>query len=84
MLFDARYLRLALLVQLVLSHGLNVLHLDADVAVLAKRGVVRNTALGLKVLGEGDLSKKLDVKAAKFSASAKQKIEAAGGTAVEC
>ena len=55
-----------------------------DVALLAKRGVVRNTALGLKVLGEGDLSKKLDVKAAKFSASAKQKIEAAGGTAVEC
>ncbi|MHC4245248.1 MAG: 50S ribosomal protein L15 [Planctomycetia bacterium] len=55
-----------------------------DVALLAKRGVVRNTALGLKVLGEGELSKKLDVKAAKFSASAKQKIEAAGGTAVEC
>ena len=31
-------------------------------------GVVRNTALGLKVLGEGELSKKLEVKAAKFSA----------------
>jgi len=55
-----------------------------DVALLAGRGVVRNTSLGLKVLGEGDLSKKLEVKAAKFSASAKQKIEAAGGTAVEC
>lgn len=36
---------------------------------------------GLKVLGRGELTKKLDVKAAKFSESAKQAIEAAGGTA---
>jgi large subunit ribosomal protein L15 len=35
---------------------------------------------GLKVLGRGDLTKKLDVKAAKFSETAKQAIEAAGGT----
>ncbi|MCB9892462.1 MAG: 50S ribosomal protein L15 [Planctomycetes bacterium] len=37
----------------------------------------------LKVLGKGDLQKKLTVTAHKFSESAKQKIEAAGGTAVE-
>jgi len=52
--------------------------------VLAEKGVVRDTTLPLKVLGEGDLSKKFDVKAAKFSGSARQKIEAAGGTATEC
>lgn len=36
---------------------------------------------GLKVLGRGELTKKLDVKAAKFTQSAKQSIEAVGGTA---
>lgn len=36
---------------------------------------------GLKVLGRGELTKKLDVKAAKFTESAKQSIEAVGGTA---
>ena len=54
-----------------------------DAASLAKLGVIRDTGLPLKVLGEGDLSKKLEVKAAKFSASARQKIEAAGGTVIE-
>ena len=38
---------------------------------------------GIKILGNGELSKKLDVKAAKFTASAKEKIEKAGGTATE-
>ena len=38
---------------------------------------------GLKVLGKGDLTKKLTVKAAAFSATAKEKIEAAGGKAEE-
>lgn len=38
---------------------------------------------GIKVLGNGDLTKKLTVKAAKFTASAKEKIEKAGGTAEE-
>jgi large subunit ribosomal protein L15 len=50
---------------------------------LAKLGVVRDTKTPLKVLGEGDLTKKLRVTAAKFSAAAKRKIEAAGGTATE-
>ena len=35
---------------------------------------------GLKVLGNGELTKKLTVKASKFTASAKEKIEAVGGT----
>lgn len=50
---------------------------------LAPTGVIRNDRLPLKVLGEGTLSKKLTVKAAKFSAMAKKKIEDAGGTAIE-
>ena len=54
-----------------------------DAASLAKLGVIRDTKLPLKVLGEGDLTKKLEVKAVKFSASARQKIEAAGGTVIE-
>lgn len=55
-----------------------------DCAALAAKGVVRDTNLPLKVLGEGDLTKKFTVTAAKFSGSAKQKIESAGGTAAEC
>jgi large subunit ribosomal protein L15 len=43
-------------------------------------GVVRGKRGPIKVLGHGDLSVKLTVRANKFSASAKQKIEAAGGT----
>ena len=54
-----------------------------DAAMLAARGIIRDTSLPLKVLGDGELSKKLEVKAAKFSGAAKQKIEAAGGTATE-
>lgn len=56
---------------------------EVTVESLAKLGVVRDTSLPLKVLGEGELSKKLNVTAAKFSASAKKKIESAGGTATE-
>ncbi|MEM1213108.1 MAG: 50S ribosomal protein L15 [Planctomycetota bacterium] len=51
--------------------------------LLAKVGLIRNTKLPVKVLGRGELSKKLTVTAAKFSVSAKAKIEAAGGTANE-
>ncbi len=43
-------------------------------------GVIAKMQDGLKVLGEGELTKRLTVKAAKVSESAKQKIEAAGGT----
>ncbi|HEY0582308.1 MAG TPA: 50S ribosomal protein L15 [Chloroflexota bacterium] len=44
-------------------------------------GVVRGKKGPIKVLGHGDIAVKLTVRANKFSASAKQKIEAAGGTA---
>ncbi len=54
-----------------------------DVAALAEAGLVRNTKLPLKVLGEGTVTKKFTVTAAKFSKSAKAAIEAAGGTVEE-
>lgn len=52
-----------------------------DLSVLLAEGVVKNEFDGLKVLGNGELTKALTVKAAAFSASAKEKIEAAGGKA---
>ena len=54
-----------------------------DAAALKEAGLVKKTYDGIKVLGNGSIDKKLTVKAAKFSASAKEKIEAAGGSAVE-
>ncbi len=48
---------------------------------LLEKGVIRKELNGLKVLGRGEITKKLTVKAAIFSASAKEKIEAAGGKA---
>lgn len=47
--------------------------------ILVESGVVKNEKNGVKILGNGELSKKLTVKANKFSASAKAAIEAAGG-----
>ena len=47
---------------------------------LVKTGLIANTSAPLKVLGEGDLTKKLSVTAAAFSKSAKEKIEKAGGS----
>jgi large subunit ribosomal protein L15 len=53
---------------------------QVDQAVLQQRGLLRNIANGgLKILGDGDITKPLTVKANKFSASAKRKIEAVGG-----
>ncbi len=50
-----------------------------DCAALLNAGIINNAFDGVKVLGEGELTKKLTVKAAVFSASAKEKIEAVGG-----
>ena len=50
-----------------------------DSAALLASGIVNVIGDGVKVLGEGELTKKLTVKAAVFSASAKEKIEAVGG-----
>ena len=56
---------------------------EVDLDVLMAARIVRKKGDGLKVLGNGELTKKLTVKAAVFSAAAKQKIEAAGGKAEE-
>ena len=50
-----------------------------DFAALLAAGIIKNVFDGVKVLGEGEITKKLTVKAAVFSASAKEKIEAVGG-----
>ena len=55
-----------------------------DAQALADRGIVKALANGgLKILGGGELTKKLTVRANAFSETAKQKIEAAGGAAEE-
>jgi large subunit ribosomal protein L15 len=50
---------------------------------LRKAGLVKGRSAGIKILGDGTLSKKLTVNAHKFSASARKQIEAAGGTCQE-
>ena len=52
-----------------------------DAAAIVEAGIVSTCPNGLKVLGRGELTKKLTVKAAAFSESAKEKIEQAGGKA---
>ena len=52
-----------------------------DAEKLRKKGLINKEYDGVKILGHGEISKKLTVKAAKFSESAKAKIEAAGGKA---
>ena len=47
---------------------------------LAEAGLIRNTKFDLKILGEGELTKKLTVSAHNFSKTAREKIEKAGGT----
>ena len=54
-----------------------------DVNALIKAKLVRKELDGVKILGEGELTKKLTVKATVFSATAKEKIEAAGGKTEE-
>ena len=48
---------------------------------LLEKGIINKTADGVKILGNGELTKKLDVKVNAYSESAKAKIEALGGTA---
>ena len=52
-----------------------------DIDALIESGIVKNPKDGVKILGNGEITKKLTVKANAFSASAKEKIEAIGGTA---
>jgi len=58
---------------------------EVTAKTLAEAGIITLPKIndGVKILGNGDLTKKLDVKAAKFTQSAKEKIEKAGGTAQE-
>ncbi len=51
--------------------------------MLVKHGLLRSTREPVKVLGSGEITKRLNITAAKFTASAKEKIEKAGGTATE-
>jgi len=55
---------------------------EVSLAALKAKGVLKGMAEHLRVLGEGDVTKKLTVHAHHFSASAKEKIEKAGGQAV--
>ena len=52
-----------------------------NVAALVEAGVISNPKDGVKILGKGELTKKLTVKASAFSDAAREKIEAAGGKA---
>ncbi|MCR5397179.1 MAG: 50S ribosomal protein L15 [Lachnospiraceae bacterium] len=54
---------------------------NVTVEVLRESGLVKNSFDGVKILGNGELTKKLDVQVNAFSASAKEKIEALGGKA---
>ena len=68
--------------------AVNVIALNAfedgaviDAAALIENGIIAECPNGLKILGNGNLTKKVTVKAAAFSESAKEKIEQAGGKA---
>ena len=56
---------------------------EVTIETLVEAGVVRNPRDGVKILGGGELTKKLNVKVTAFSESAKAKIEELGGTAQE-
>jgi large subunit ribosomal protein L15 len=53
---------------------------DVTPELLVEKGLIRNTRVDVKVLGTGELTKKLSVTAHRFSKTAREKIEAAGGT----
>ena len=53
---------------------------EIDPVVLQENGMIRSSLKPVKILGKGDIDKKLNVTASSFSESAKNKIEKAGGT----
>lgn len=68
--------------------GINVTELnrfedgaEVTIASLVENGIIKNPKDGVKILGNGELTKKLDVKVNAFSASAVEKIQALGGKA---
>ncbi len=56
---------------------------EVDTEILVQSGLVKSTALPVKILGNGELDRALTVKANKFSGTARSKIEAAGGKVEE-
>jgi large subunit ribosomal protein L15 len=62
--------------------GLDAKVTEVDAAVLAEHGLLRRGEKTVKILGDGELSRALKVTAAKFTGSAKAKIEQAGGQAI--
>lgn len=54
---------------------------EVNAKLLADEGIIRKADMPLKVLGDGELERKLTVKAAAYTATAKEKIEKAGGVA---
>ena len=64
---------------------LDVFENDAvvDAIALAGKGLIKSASAAVKILGNGDISKKLKITANKFSQAAKDKITAAGGTVEE-
>ncbi|MHC4991179.1 MAG: 50S ribosomal protein L15 [Planctomycetota bacterium] len=56
---------------------------DVTPELLLEMHIIRDLSQPVKILGEGELTKKINVTAAKFSASARKKIESAGGTITE-
>jgi large subunit ribosomal protein L15 len=62
--------------------GLDSSVAEVDAVALAKAGLIRKGETTVKVLGDGEISRALKVSAARFSATAKAKIEAAGGQAI--
>lgn len=54
---------------------------EVTAEALINAGIIKKTLDGIKIMGNGELTKKLTVKANKFTASAKEKIEAIGGKA---
>lgn len=52
-----------------------------DAAALLEKGIIKKSLDGVKILGDGELTKELTVKVSAYSASAKEKIEKAGGKA---
>ena len=55
---------------------------QVNAALLAKAGLIRSESLPVKVLGDGEIARALEITAAGFSGSAKAKIEKAGGKAI--
>jgi len=54
---------------------------EVSLEALVEKGLLKNTRTDVKILGDGELKKKLEITAHAFSASAREKIESAGGTA---